>query len=108
MKPIYIFGRKKIRELEEQLGKLHEERDNYRKLYQESESKRIEIGREVFGLEKSLNNAESCIRELGIKNRELFGTIENLTKALDMNPNLLMEKQLPLRDSKGRFIKKTK
>lgn len=106
MKPIYIFGQKRIRELEEQLGKLQDDRDHYRELYHESESKRIEIGREVYGLEKSLNNAESCIRELGEKNRDLLETIENLTKALDMNTDLLMEKQLQHRDSKGRFIKK--
>lgn len=105
MKPIYIFGRKKIRELEEQLGKLQKETDNYMELYQNSESKRIEIMREVYGLERSLDNAQSRIYEFAQESDKLKELVSKLQRALDVYGAFKSDEPQP-RDEKGRFTKK--
>lgn len=87
------------------MRKLQKEMDNSAELYQNSESKRIELMRKALGLEKSLRNAETRIYELAHENDKLKELVSKLQSALDVYGAFKSDDQQP-RDSKGRFIKK--
>ena len=109
MKPIYIFGRKKIRELEEELKatKRQEERlrnnqDILDNTIKELDHMKCDLQEEIYHLEQALSKTENEL----IGERMNVKTLEGVRARLLARIEELENNSKPARDAKGRFTKK--
>lgn len=92
MKPIYIFGRRRIRELEEKLKEKNSELHSHRK--------RIERLKEhIKKIDESFSKTKESNKRLNIENGQLQNRVAEFIRTVE-------SLKLQPRDAKGRFTKK--
>lgn len=92
MKPIYIFGRKRIRELEDELRAKNSELHSHRKRI-------VRLKEHIKKMEEDFSKTKASNERLNLENRDLqhrVAVLNNMVESLKLQP----------RDAKGRFTKK--